>query len=177
MKTNLIRGSAAVWLLALAVAAAGALGCKDSSPGTGRTVPPSAAEWQRAPQADSKPDPPHPSGRGRGRGEGADKQTVDHERGPSPNLPRGVPAKVGMVLKYIDEHKRAPENYEGGRTFGNFEGLLPKEDADGKPIKYREWDVNPKVPGKNRGPERLVTGSDGSAYYTPDHYKSFIKIR
>jgi len=37
--------------------------------------------------------------------------------------------------------------------------------------------VNPRMPGKNRGPERLVTGSDGSAYYTADHYKSFIKIR
>ena len=27
------------------------------------------------------------------------------------------------------------------------------------------------------GPERLVTGSDGSAYYTDDHYKTFKKIR
>ncbi|MGO9868230.1 MAG: ribonuclease domain-containing protein [Rhodomicrobium sp.] len=42
---------------------------------------------------------------------------------------------------------------------------------------YQEWDVNPRVPGVNRGAQRLVTGSDGSAYYTDDHYKTFTQIR
>jgi ribonuclease T1 len=93
----------------------------------------------------------------------------------------GVPAKVGTVLRYIDEHERAPEGYEGGRTFHNYgtngEEALPRRDSRGKSISYREWDVNPKIAGKNRGPERLVTGSDGSAYFTSDHYRTFIKIR
>src|SRR6266849_4233120 len=80
-------------------------------------------------------------------------------------LPKGVPAKVGTVLKYVDEHQKAMKGYEGGRVFGNFEKLLPRKDAKDKPIKYHEWDVNPLKPGVNRGPERLVTGSDGSAYY------------
>ena len=44
-------------------------------------------------------------------------------------------------------------------------------------IAYQEWDVNPKVEGVNRGTERLVTGSDGSAYVTADHYRTFTKIR
>ena len=92
-------------------------------------------------------------------------------------LPKGVPAKVGKVLKYVDEHDKAPEGYEGGRHFGNFEKRLPEKDAKGKALKYREWDVNSLKKGVNRGPERLVTGSDGSAYYTDDHYKSFKKIR
>jgi guanyl-specific ribonuclease Sa len=92
-------------------------------------------------------------------------------------LPKGVPAKVAKVLKYIDEHHKAPDGYEGGRTFGNFEKLLPLKDDKGRSIKYHEWDVNPHKPGVNRGPERLVTGSDGSAHYTGDHYKSFKKIR
>ena len=96
-------------------------------------------------------------------------------------LPRGVPAKVETALKYIDEHHSAREGYEGGRTFLNLgragEEKLPARDARGKPIKYQEWDVNPRVPGKNRGPERLVTGSDGSAYYTDDHYRTFKKVR
>jgi guanyl-specific ribonuclease Sa len=92
-------------------------------------------------------------------------------------LPKGVPAKVGTVLKYFDEHQKAMKGYEGGRVFGNFEKLLPRKDAKDKPIKYHEWDVNPLKPGVNRGPERLVTGSDGSAYYTDDHYKTFKKIR
>ena len=53
---------------------------------------------------------------------------------------------------------------------------MPRKDANGKKIKYKEWDVHKKVKGKNRGAERLVTGSDGRAYYTDDHYGSFIQI-
>jgi guanyl-specific ribonuclease Sa len=96
-------------------------------------------------------------------------------------LPSGVPAKVGTVLMFIDQHGRAPDGYEGGRPFHNYgsngDEALPRRDTRGKTIRYREWDVNRKVPGRNRGAERLVTGSDGSAYYTSDHYRSFIKIR
>ncbi|MFM8931982.1 MAG: ribonuclease domain-containing protein [Gemmataceae bacterium] len=44
-------------------------------------------------------------------------------------------------------------------------------------MRYREWDVNPLRPGLNRGAERLITGSDGSAHYTLDHYDTFKKIR
>ena len=92
-------------------------------------------------------------------------------------LPKGVPEKVGKVLRYVDEKGEAPQGYEGGRTFLNIEKLLPQKDAQGTRLKYREWDVNPLKPGVNRGAERLVTGSDGSAYYTDDHYRSFKKIR
>jgi guanyl-specific ribonuclease Sa len=99
----------------------------------------------------------------------------------SPKLPAGVPAKVATVLMFIDQHERAPDGYEGGRTFHNYgshgETSLPRRDARGNTIRYQEWDVHPKVPGKNRGAERLVTGSDGGAYYTSDHYRTFIKIR
>lgn len=91
--------------------------------------------------------------------------------------PKGIPDKVLKVLAYVDEHGEAMANYEGGRTFGNFEKLLPQTDDKGRKIRYREWDVNPLRPGVNRGAERLVTGSDHSAYYTDDHYKSFKKIR
>jgi hypothetical protein len=92
-----------------------------------------------------------------------------------------VPRYVLQVLESVDKHHHAPEGYVGGREFLNLgkdgEQSLPNFDADGKPINYREWDVHPHVPGKNRGPERLVTGSDGSAYYTADHYRTFIRIR
>jgi len=96
---------------------------------------------------------------------------------PEIKLPKGVPAKVAKVLSYVDEHDKAPPNYVGGRNFGNFEKRLPQTDKKNRKIRYREWDVNPRKGGVNRGAERLVTGSDGSAYYTKDHYKSFIKIR
>ena len=90
---------------------------------------------------------------------------------------KGIPEKVTKVLKYVDEHAAAMEGYEGGRTFGNFEKRLPQTDAKGQRIKYREWDVNPLKPGVNRGAERMITGSDGSANYTSDHYETFKKIR
>jgi len=88
-----------------------------------------------------------------------------------------VPNKVLKVLSQIEETGEAPDGYVGGRKFKNLEGLLPKSDKDNKKINYREWDVNPKVDGKNRGKERLVTGDDESAYFTNDHYESFKKIK
>jgi guanyl-specific ribonuclease Sa len=95
--------------------------------------------------------------------------------------PEAVPRGVAAVLEYVDRNDRAPEGYEGGRTFLNLgrddEQALPRTDAQGATIQYREWDVHPKVPGRNRGAERLVTGSDRSAYYTPNHYRTFIRIR
>lgn len=84
-----------------------------------------------------------------------------------------IPQKVYEVLKYIKENGTAPEGYVGGRKFGNYEKLLPQKDENGRRINYQEWDVNPKQKGRNRGAERLVTGSDGRAYYTKNHYKSF----
>ena len=163
MNTTVVR-SLAPWLLTLAVGAAGVLGCNPAPPEARPAAPRDPALGQQTATANGE----------------AFQQ--DRRKGPrnaesAPQLPPGVPAKVTKVLKYIDEHHTAPEGQEGGRTFGNYEGQLPKTDARGRPIKYHEWDVNPRVAGKNRGPERLVTGSDGSAYYTADHYKSFIKIR
>jgi ribonuclease T1 len=102
---------------------------------------------------------------------------VESKRSSEYKLPEGVPEKVARVLAHIDKYNKPPKGYVGGRTFTNRERRLPQADRDDKPIKYREWDVNRKVRGRNRGPERLVTGSDGSAYYTSDHYITFKKIR
>ena len=88
-----------------------------------------------------------------------------------------VPTTALNVLKYVRQNGVAMDGYVGGRRFGNFENLLPKKDASGKRIDYQEWDVNPKIQGKNRGTERLITGSDGKAYYTNDHYRSFIEVK
>jgi guanyl-specific ribonuclease Sa len=88
-----------------------------------------------------------------------------------------VPSKVRGVLAHVRQHGRAPDGYVGGRTFGNYENHLPKQDGLGKRICYQEWDVNPKIRGQNRGAERLITGSDNRAYYTRDHYNSFIEIK
>lgn len=88
-----------------------------------------------------------------------------------------VPAYVLETLHHITVNGKAPENYVGGRNFQNRERRLRKTDSTGQLILYKEWDVHPKVKGKSRGAERLITGSDQSAYYTKDHYKSFIQIK
>jgi len=88
-----------------------------------------------------------------------------------------IPDKVLNVLAYVRKNDRAPEGYVGGRVFGNFENHLPRNDLSGDKIRYQEWDVNPKIRGKNRGAERLVTGSDDRAYYTADHYNTFTEIK
>lgn len=88
-----------------------------------------------------------------------------------------IPQKVITTLSYIRQHHEAPDGYVGGRHFGNYENLLPKRDAGGNAIEYQEWDVKPKVEGKNRGVERLVTGSDGRAWFTNNHYKSFTEVK
>ncbi|TKT91388.1 ribonuclease [Dyadobacter frigoris] len=87
-----------------------------------------------------------------------------------------IPQKVLNILAYIRENGQAPEGYQGGRKFGNFEKLLPLKDDAGSIMKYQEWDVNPKKKGKNRGAERLITSENKRAWYTRDHYDSFTQI-
>lgn len=84
-----------------------------------------------------------------------------------------VPDYVIQTLDYIQDHGHSPEGYAGGRVFENREKRLPVRDARGQRIRYREWDVHPQRRGRNRGPERVVTGSNQKAYYTKDHYRSF----
>jgi metalloendopeptidase OMA1, mitochondrial len=107
--------------------------------------------------------------------------TASPQNGDSRMDPAAVPRRVSEVLQSVDQNGQAPDGFEGGRQFLNLarddEQALPRTDAQGAAIQYREWDVNPKIAGRNRGTERLVTGSDHSAYYTPNHYRTFIRIR
>ena len=61
--------------------------------------------------------------------------------------------------------------------FQNRDGDLPEEDSEGREIRYREHDVNNKEQHQGRDAERFVSGSDGSVYYTGDHYETFIKLK
>jgi len=92
-----------------------------------------------------------------------------------------VPQAAKEVAKNASETGAPMPGYRGGQPFQN-DGrgggdLLPSTDADGNPITYQEWDVNPSQPDTNRGGDRVVTGSDGSAYYTNDHYGTFTRIK
>lgn len=88
-----------------------------------------------------------------------------------------IPQKVYNVLQYIRANHHAMEGYVGGRVFTNREIIVPNADAHGDLIHYQEWDVNPKIQGQTRGSERILTGSDGRAWYTNDHYQTFIEIK
>lgn len=59
----------------------------------------------------------------------------------------------------------------GGDTFGNREGLLPKEEGR----TYTECDIDTNGYG-SRGSRRLVFSNDGLYFYTSDHYESFQEV-
>lgn len=100
---------------------------------------------------------------------------------PKTLAPGQIPQEARQVLVQVRATGQPLPGYVGGRRFGNYgsggEQKLPVTDARGQRITYREWDIHPKVEGRNRGPERLVTGSDGRAWFTADHYCSFTEIR
>ena len=67
---------------------------------------------------------------------------------------------------------------KAGREYKNIgergEEILPEYEADGTPIEYKEYDINNVKPRDNK---RFVRGSDGSVYYTDDHYMTFKRIK
>jgi ribonuclease T1 len=82
-----------------------------------------------------------------------------------------IPESARETLKALKARHGDPlPGYVGGRAFQNREQTLPCG-------RYREYDVHPKVPGKNRGAERIVIDQrTGKAYYTADHYRTFIPM-
>ncbi|WP_344385519.1 putative T7SS-secreted protein [Streptomyces thermolineatus] len=68
-----------------------------------------------------------------------------------------------------------PENFRnGGRNGGH---QLPEFDESGRRIRYQEWGTIPSAGNPKPGNERIVTGSDGSIYYTPTHYQTWIRYK
>ena len=85
--------------------------------------------------------------------------------------------KNGWIGQY---GKNGPTN--AGAKFendGRFRGdILSRKDANGNDIIYKEFDINKKDPVTNfRDNKRFVRGSDGSIYYTDDHYITFRRIK
>ena len=81
-----------------------------------------------------------------------------------------LPAEARDTLGLIDAGGPFPYD-EDDRTFLNREGLLPERSGG----YYREYTV--ETPGEDdRGARRIVTGSEGEYYWTPDHYASFERI-
>jgi len=78
---------------------------------------------------------------------------------------------ISRTLRQIDEGGPFPFRQDG-QIFQNREGLLPSKPGG----YYQEYTVI--TPGaSNRGTVRIVTGQNGEAYITYDHYKTFTRIR
>ncbi len=84
---------------------------------------------------------------------------------------RIVPGKVYELLAKLRQRGGEPlPGYIGGREFQNRERRLPRG-------RYREYDVNRKVPGRSRDAERIVIEqTTGKAYYSGNHYRTFIPL-
>jgi ribonuclease T1 len=82
-----------------------------------------------------------------------------------------APQKVYDLLKQLEERGGTPlPGYVGGRDFLNRERRLPRG-------RYREYDVNPKLRDRGRDAERIVIEQrTGKAYYTEDHYRTFVSL-
>lgn len=107
----------------------------------------------------------------------ADRPIVSPEGGKS-SFPGSIlsptghaPPKAYELLAQIRQRNGRPlPGYVGGKDFLNRERKLPRGF-------YREYDIYPKYPGRSRGPERIVIEkTTGKAYYTGDHYRTFIPL-
>ena len=86
------------------------------------------------------------------------------------------PQEAYDTYYYAQTHNGAPPlGQKGGSVFNN-DGRNGSQVLPYSSGPYREYDIYPKVIGVNRGSERIVIGADASAWYTPDHYISFIKM-
>lgn len=79
----------------------------------------------------------------------------------------------GVIWEHGVKGADIPVEYRNDGRSGS--ATLPKFDSELNPIEYREWGTVPSSKNPSPGSERIVTGSDGSIYYTPDHYKRFIR--
>lgn len=81
-----------------------------------------------------------------------------------------LPAEGIDTLRLIADGGPFPYSKDGS-TFQNREGILPPQPKGF----YEEYTV--ETPGSDdRGARRIVTGDDGSRFYTDDHYDSFREV-
>ena len=83
---------------------------------------------------------------------------------PSNFITKKQAKKLGWTGGSLEDY--APGKSIGGDYFGNYEGLLPKDQE------YYECDID-TLGKKKRGAKRIIYSDDGHIYYTDDHYESF----
>lgn len=96
---------------------------------------------------------------------------LTERRRPQTAIERAAPDKAYALLERLKQRNGEPlPGYVGGKAFQNRERRLPRG-------RYKEYDVNPKITGRSRDAERLVIEQDtGKAYYSDDHYRTFLQL-
>lgn len=80
----------------------------------------------------------------------------------------------GRVSKTVEAADGGVQRFlKDGDVWINKDGQLPLASKG----YYHEYTVDPIGGVSGRGAERIVVGGRGEVYYTPDHYKSFVRIR
>ena len=108
--------------------------------------------------------------------------TVSYANGINPWTGKAIVTAKDLGLESdvsrIKEGIKYPSRNDG-TTFQNREGLLPDHSLFEKIFntKYYKEYVVPTSGLQGPGPQRIVSGKFGDWYYTPDHYKSFIKFK
>lgn len=82
-----------------------------------------------------------------------------------------LPAEARLTLALIQRGGPFPFRRDGS-AFQNRERRLPERPYG----YYREFTV-PTPGARDRGARRIISGSPGEYYFTPDHYRSFRRIR
>jgi RHS repeat-associated protein len=98
----------------------------------------------------------------------------------SPKNGAKLPGDAQKALTEIEQGAARP-NVRKPKSFAN-DGRggtprLPSQDAAGKPITYTEHTVNPRPPGGTLDGKRIVNGSDGSVWYTDDHFATWTRVK
>jgi ribonuclease T1 len=79
---------------------------------------------------------------------------------------------LSPTFERIRQGKRDSHNNDGA-VFRNLEKRLPLQRDKSY---YREYVIRtPNIRGP--GPQRLVTGKQDEAWYTPNHYQNFMRVR
>lgn len=111
---------------------------------------------------------------GKSKNNGAIKNIGDKSMTP------GEADAIDDALTHIDNGEKPTYGWKWGEPYNNDPTRgqeLPTVDGNGNPINYKEYYVKPESGTNPPGSRRIVTGSDGSTYYTPDHYKTFWRLR
>lgn len=159
--------SFAAWLVAaVALVIGGYRALHDKAPDSRIDAPVEerVSPTAETPRAERAPAAPAPGAERRKRDTGGSRYDLGVIRNASER------AAVQEMLALIE--RSGPFRYrQDGVVFENRESRLPRQERG----YYHEYTV--ATPGaKTRGARRIVRGEAGEAYYTNDHYRSFVRL-